>query len=87
VATETRSELSLLNTSLDHGMLIGGSSMNISRDTVKRLVNSSQSKISAIRLSPDEIQLDRANTLKAIKSDLDRKSKSGREITVIIVEF
>ena len=60
--------------------------MNISKDTIKRLINSSQSKINAVKLSPDEIQLDRAKSIKNIHRDIKQRLRSNKEETVVIVD-
>ena len=60
--------------------------MNISKDTIKRLINSSQSRISAVRLSPDEIQSDRAKSIKNIQRDIEQRLRSNKEVTVVIVD-
>ena len=60
--------------------------MNISKDTIKRLINSSQSKINAVKLSPDQIQLDRAKSIKNIHRDIKQRLRSNKEETVVIVD-
>lgn len=60
--------------------------MNISIDTIKRLINSSQSRINAVRLSPDEIQLDRVKSIKNIQRDIEQRLRSNKEVTVVIVD-
>jgi gas vesicle protein len=60
--------------------------VNISKDTIKRLINSSQSKINAVKLSPDEIQLDRAKSIKNIHRDIKQRLRSNKEETVVIVD-
>ena len=60
--------------------------MNISRDAIKRLINSSHSRINAVRLSPDEIQLDRAKSIKGIQRDIEQRLRNNKEVTVVIVD-
>lgn len=60
--------------------------MNISTDTIKRLINSSQSKINAVKLSPDEIQSDRAKSIKNIHRDIEQRLRSNKQVTVVIVD-
>lgn len=60
--------------------------MNISKDTIKRLINSSQSKINAVKLSPDEIQSDRAKSIKNIHRDIEQRLRSNKQVTVVIVD-
>lgn len=60
--------------------------MNVSKDAVKRMVGMSSSKVDAVRLSPDELPTDHKQKLKEINQLIDKRMRSKKDITIVIVE-
>ena len=60
--------------------------MKVSKDAVKRMVGMSSSKVDAVRLSPDELPTDHKQKLKKINQLIDKRMRSKKDITIVIVE-
>jgi len=59
--------------------------MHLTKKAVVADINKSRS-VDAVRLSTDELPTERNKTIKDLKTDIERKLRQNKNLTVVIVE-
>lgn len=59
--------------------------MNVSKDAVRKLVASSNSKVTGVRFSPDELLVDKKSSIKDITKELETRLRNNKDFTVAII--
>ena len=59
--------------------------MHLTKKTVVADINKSRS-VDAVRLSTDELPTERNKKIKDLKTDIERKLRQNKNLTVVIVE-
>jgi hypothetical protein len=59
--------------------------MNVSKDAVRKFVASSNSKVTGVRFSPDELLADKKSSIKDITKDLETRLRNNKDFTVAII--
>ena len=59
--------------------------MNVSKDAVRKLVASSNSKVTGVRFSSDGLLADKKSSIKDITKELETRLRNNKDFTVAII--